>query len=172
MKSIEGLKQALRAINETAFQGLYFDHRPIQQEIKKLESLVNKPDTNPPTDRIQAAMGRFLSTSNLESFQDLRLISYGAATPLGLYQIRLIEKKDHFLKLLDMINSYRDRPRAFRRLYRGLLSSYFSYDPQAPYAKDAGPDHWQHLRCYLNEHMNSLQTEGVNPCLLYTSRCV
>ena len=163
MKSIEGLKQALRAINETAFQGLYFDHRPIQQEIKKLESLVNKPDTNPPIDRIQVAMGRFLNTSNLESFQDLRLISYGAATPLGYNQIRLIEKKDHFLKLLDMINSYRDRPRAFRRLYRGLLSSYFSYDPQAPYAKDAGPDHWQHLRRYLNEHMNSLQTEGVNP---------
>ncbi len=163
MKSIEDLKQALRAINETAFQGLYFDHRPIQQEIKKLESLVNKPDTNPPIDRIQVAMGRFLNTSNLESFQDLRLISYGAATPLGYNQIRLIEKKDHFLKLLDMINSYRDRPRAFRRLYRGLLSSYFSYDPQAPYAKDAGPDHWQHLRCYLNEHMNSLQTEGVNP---------
>lgn len=101
------LKQALRVINETAFQGLYFDHRPIQQEIKKLESLVNKPDTNPPTDRIQAAMGRFLSTSNLESFQDLRLISYGAATPFGVYPyIRLVEKKDHFLKLLDMINSY------------------------------------------------------------------
>ncbi len=163
MKSIEDLKQALRAINETAFQGLYFDHRPIQQEIKKLESLANKPDTNPPTDRIQAAMGRFLSTSNLENFQDLRLISYGAATPLGLYQIRLIEKKDYFLKLLDMINSYQDRPRAFRRLYRGLLSSYFSYDPEAPYAKEAGPDHWQHLRCYLHDHINGLQTEGINP---------
>ena len=163
MKSMADLKQALRAINETAFQGLYFDHRPIQQEIKKLESLVNKPDTNPPPDRIQAAMGRFLSTSNLESFQDLRLISYGAATPLGLYQIRLIEKKDHFLKLLDMINSYRDRPRAFRRLYRGLLSSYFSYDPEASYAKDDGPDHWQHLRRYLHDHINGLQTEGFNP---------
>jgi len=163
MKSIEDLKQALRAINETAFQGLYFDHRPIQQEIKNLESRVNKPDTNPPIDRIQVAMGRFLNTSNLESFQDLRLISYGAATPLGYNQIRLIEKKDHFLKLLDMINSYRDRPRAFRRLYRGLLSSYFSYDPQAPYVKEAGPDHWQHLRRYLNDHMNSLQTEGINP---------
>jgi len=62
-----------------------------------------------------------------------------------------------------MINSYQDRPRAFRRLYRGLLSSYFSYDPEAPYAKDAGPDHWQHLRCYLDDHINGLQTEGINP---------
>ena len=93
---MEDLKQALRAINETAFQGLYFDHRPIQQEIKKLESLVNKPDTNPPIDRIQVAMGRFFTTSNLERFQDLWLISYGAATPLGLDQIRLIEKKNYF----------------------------------------------------------------------------
>ena len=163
MKSIEDLKQALRAINETAFQGLYFDHRPIQQKIKELESLVNKPDTSPPIDQIQAAMGRFFTTSNLESFQDLWLISYGAATPLGLDQIRLIEKKNYFLKLLDIIDRYQDRPRAFRQLYRGLLSSYFSYDPQAPYAKDAGPDHWQHLRCYLHDHINDLQTEGFNP---------
>lgn len=163
MKSMEDLKQALRAINETAFQGLYFDHRPIQQEIKKLESLVNKPDTNPPIDRIQVAMGRFFTTSNLERFQDLWLISYGAATPLGLDQIRLIEKKNYFLKLLDIIDCYQDRPRAFRQLYRGLLSSYFSYDPEASYAKDAGPDHWQHLRCYLHDHINDLQTEGFNP---------
>jgi len=163
MKSMEDLKQALRAINETAFQGLYFDHRPIQQEIKKLESLVNKPDTNPPIDRIQVAMGRFFTTSNLERFQDLWLISYGAATPLGLDQIRLIEKKNYFLKLLDIIDCYQARPRAFRQLYRGLLSSYFSYDPEASYAKDAGPDHWQHLRCYLHDHINDLQTEGFNP---------
>ena len=121
------------------FKVFTFDHRPIQQEIKKLESLVNKPDSSPPLDRIQVAMGRFLTTSTLESFQDIRLVSYGAATPLGVYQIRLIEKKDHFLKLINVINRYQDRPRAFRRLYRGLLTSYFNYDPEAQYAKDYGP---------------------------------
>lgn len=163
MEIIENLRQKLRSINETAFQGLHFDHRPIQQEIKKLESLVNKPDSSPPLDRIQVAMGRFLTTSTLESFQDIRLVSYGAATPLGVYQIRLIEKKDHFLKLIDIINSYRDRPRAFRRLYRGLLTSYFSYDSEAQYAKDSGPEHWKRLRRYLNDHIDDLQTEGVNP---------
>ena len=163
MELIENLRQKLRSINETAFQGLHFDHRPIQQEIKKLESLVNKPDSSPPLDRIQVAMGRFLTTSTLESFQDIRLVSYGAATPLGVYQIRLIEKKDHFLKLVDIINGYRDRPRAFRRLYRGLLTSYFSYDPEAQYAKDSGPEHWKRLRRYLNDHISELQTPGINP---------
>jgi hypothetical protein len=142
---------------------LHFDHRPIQQEIKKLESLVNKPDSSPPTDRIQVAMGRFLNTSTLENFQDIRLVSYGAATRLGTaYQICLIEKKDYFPKLLDIVDDYRDRPRAFRRLYRGLLASYFNYDPEQ-YAKDHGPEHWKRLRRYLNDHIDSLQTEGVNP---------
>ncbi len=160
MKSIEDLKQALAAINETAFQGLYFDHRPIQQIITELGP---KLDTKPQIDRIQAAMGLFLKTSHLESFQDIRRVSYGAAIPLGCHQMRLIEKKDHFLKLLDMINRYLSQPRVFRRLYRGLLSSYFNYDPEASYAKDAGPDHWQHLRRYLDDHINGLQTEGINP---------
>ena len=62
-----------------------------------------------------------------------------------------------------MINRYQSRPRIFRRLYRGLLSSYFNYDPEASYAKDAGPDHWQHLQRYLNQHVDHLYTEGINP---------
>ena len=163
MEPIEDLRQVLRVINETAFQGLYFDYRPIQQEIKKLESLVNKPDSSPPLDRIQVAMGRFLNTSTLENFQDIRLVSYGAATRLGTaYQICLIEKKDYFPKLLKIVDDYRDRPRTFRRLYRGLLASYFNYDPEQ-YAKDHGPEHWKRLRRYLNDHIDGLQTEGVNP---------
>ena len=108
-------------------------------------------------------MTRLLSTGRLDDFRDLRVISYGAATPLGTYQIRLIENKDHFPKLLDMISSYQDRPRVFRRLYRGLLASYFQYDPHALYAKNAGPDHWQRLRRYLNSHIDGLYTEGINP---------
>lgn len=163
MELIENLRQKLRLINESAFQGLHFDHRPIQQEIKKLESLVNKPHSSPPLDRIQAAMGRFLATFTLENFQDIRLVSYGAATPLGVYQIRLIEKKDHFPKLLDLVEGYRDRPRALRRLYRGLLASYFSYDPEAQYAKDSGPEHWKRLRRFLNDHLDDLRAEGFNP---------
>lgn len=163
MELIENLRKKLRSINETAFQGLHFDHRPIQQEIKKLEVLASRPDPSPPTDRIQVAMGRFLNTSTLENFQDIRLVSYGAATRLGTaYQICLIEKKDYFPKLLDIVDDYRDRPRAFRRLYRGLLASYFNYDPEQ-YAKDHGPEHWKRLRRYLNDHIDSLQTEGVNP---------
>lgn len=163
MEPIEDLRQVLQAINERAFQGLHFDHRPIQQEIKKLKELVNKPPPNPPLDRIQAAMGQFLMTSTLESFQDIRLVSYGAAIPLDIYQIRLIEKKDHFPKLLDIVDGYRDRPKAFRQLYRGLLASYFSYDPENQYAKDSGPEHWKRLRRYLNDHIDGLQTEGFNP---------
>lgn len=163
MEPIENLRQALRTINEAAFQGLYFDHRPIQQEIKKLEARVNRPDPNPSTNRIAEAMMQFLATGRIDDFRDLRVISFGAATPLGTYQIRLIEKKDNFPKLLDMIDGYRDRPRAFRRLYRGLLATYFQYDPEAQYAREPGPDHWQRLRRYLDEHREALQTPGVNP---------
>jgi len=164
MEPIEHLRQALRTINETAFQGLHFDHRPIQQEIKKLrETLLDKPDPRPPLDQMQTAIAGFLNTSKLENFRDIRLVSYGAATPLGAYQIRLIEKKDHFPKLLAVIDDYRDRPRIYRRLYRSLLASYFNYDPKAPYAKDFGPENWNRLRHYLNDCITHIQTEGIIP---------
>ena len=164
MEPIEHLRQALRAINETAFQGLHFDHRPIQQEVRKLkETLLDKPDPRPPIDQMQTAIAGFLNTSNLDNFRDIRLVSYGTATPLGTYQIRLIEKKDHFPKLLDVIDGYRDRPRIYRRLYRGLLASYFNYDPEAIYAKDTGPKNWNHLRRYLSDHIAHIQAEGITP---------
>jgi hypothetical protein len=89
MEPIEHLRQALRAINETAFQGLHFDHRPIQQEVKKLkETLLDKPDPRPPIDQMQTAIAGFLNTSNLDNFRDIRLVSYGTATPLGTYTER------------------------------------------------------------------------------------
>lgn len=164
MEPIEHLRQALRTINETAFQGLHFDHRPIQQEVKKLkETLLDKPDPRPPIDQMQTAIAGFLNTSNLNNFRDIRLVSYGAATPLGTYQIRLIEKKDHFPKLLDVIDGYRDRPRIYRRLYRGLLASYFNYDPEARYAKDTGPANWNRLRHYMNDRITHIQVEGITP---------
>lgn len=164
MEPIEHLRQALRTINETAFQGLHFDHRPIQQEVKKLrETLLDKPDPRPPLDQMQTAIAGFLTTSKLDNFRDIRLVSYGAATPLGAYQIRLIEKKDHFPKLLAVIDDYRDRPRIYRRLYRSLLASYFNYDPKAPYAKDFGPENWNRLRHYLNDYITHIQTEGIIP---------
>ena len=164
MEPIDHLRQALRAINETAFQGLHFDHRPIQQVVKKLrETLIDKPDPRPPIDQMQTAIAGFLTTSNLDNFRDIRLVSYGAATPLGTYQIRLIEKHDHFPKLLDVIDGYRDRPRIYRRLYRGLLASYFNYDPEAMYTKDAGPANWNFLRRYLSDHITHIQAEGITP---------
>ncbi len=86
-------------------------------------------------------MGRFLTTSTLESFQDIRVRVMALLPHWAFNQIRLIEKKDHFQKLLNIVDGYRDRPRVFRRLYRGLLTSYFSYDPEAKYAKDSGPEH-------------------------------
>ncbi len=164
MEPIDHLRQALRAINETAFQGLHFDHRPIQQVVKKLrETLIDKPDPRPPIDQMQMAIAGFLTTSNLDNFRDIRLVSYGAATSLGTYQIRLIEKKDHFPKLLDVIDGYRNRTRIYRRLYRGLLASYFNYDPEALYAKDTGPKNWNHLRRYLSDHIAHIQAEGITP---------
>ena len=164
MEAMDHLRQALRTINQTAFQGLHFDHRPIQQEIKKLkETLLDKPDPRPPIDQMQTAIAGFLTTSKLDNFREIRLVSYGAATPLGAYQIRLIEKKDHFPKLLAVIDGYRDRPRVYRRLYRGLLASYFNYDPEALYAKDAGPANWNLLRRYLSNHVSHIQAEGITP---------
>lgn len=164
MEPIEHLRQALRTINETTFQGLHFDHRLIQQEVKKLrETLIDKPDPRPPIDQMQTAVAGFLNTSDLNNFRDTRLVCYGAATPFGHDQIRLIEKNKHFPKLLKVINGYRNRPRIYRRFYRGLLVSYFNYDPEAPYAKDIGHFNWHILRHYLNDHITHIQAEGITP---------
>lgn len=164
MEPIDHLRQALRDINETAFQSLHFDHQPIQQEIKKLqETLTSKPDLHPPIDQMQTAIAGFLDSLYLNNFRDIRLVCYGATTPFGHYQIRLIEKSDHFPKLLKVIDNYQNQPRIYRRFYRGLLASYFSYDPEASYTRDAGPANWNRLRRYLSDQIAHIQAEGITP---------
>jgi hypothetical protein len=156
------LKRKLSLINEHAFAGLKFDFTPIGNEIKLLTKWVGEAASpKPASDLVLEALFRFQRSSTLRNLREAQLVSYGCVEPFGRDKQRLIEDERLFPRLLDRIDEYRPKPIAFRRCYRGLLSGYFSYDPEAPTSKRSGKTNWQTLRNFLNERVSNIQRKGV-----------
>lgn len=164
MKALDALRQSLTATNRSAFQGLHFDQRAIEQELKKLKDWLKDSDENSPSvDLIQESLLRFHKSGTVTNLKDARLICRGVATPIGAKHVRLIDDTILFPKLMDCIDQYSAEPRKFRRCYRGLLSSYFSFDPGGDDSVGAGYGNWKRLRTFLSEHLKTIQTGGTNP---------
>lgn len=162
MKMLDALRQSLTAINRTAFQGLHFDQHAIEQELKNLKGwLKDSGETSPSVDLIQESLLRFHKSATVANLKDARLVCRGVITPIGANQARLIEDGKLFPKLLNWIAQYSAEPRKFRRCYRGLLSSYFSFDPDE--GVGAGHSNWKQLRSFLIQHLKTIQTDGTNP---------
>lgn len=164
MKTLDALRHSLTAINRSAFQGLHFDQHAIEQELKKLKGwLKDSGENSPSVDLIQESLLRFHKSGTVANLKDARLVCRGVVTPIGANQVRLIEDDKLFPKLLDCIAQYSAEPRKFRRCYRGLLSSYFSFDPDEEEGVGAERSNWMQLRSFLSEHLKTIQTDGTNP---------
>jgi hypothetical protein len=158
------LRKTLSAINETSFQGLHFDQRPIEREIKTLKHwLSSSGEIQPSVDLIREALLRFHGTGVLVNLKDARLVCRGLLTPIGANRVRIIDSSRLFPSLLKCVTHYVDEPRKFRRCYRGLLSSYFAFDPDEADASTSGLDNWQQLRLYLQSHLLDTQCTGTDP---------
>jgi hypothetical protein len=121
------LSQRIKQINETAFDGLAFDLHPIEQEVARLKKwldLAAVSDT-PSEDVVGAAVKRFVSSPNDKvSLRDLQLISFGCLNGSDQTIPGLGNNPVLFQQFLDLSAGLRTWPRAFRRCYWGLLSSY------------------------------------------------
>ena len=158
------LKRKLSLTNVHSFEGLTFDFTPIANEVKALTKWVGEAASpKPASDLVLEALFRFQRSSTLPNFREAQLVSYGCVEPFGHDKQRLIEDERLFPKLLDCVDEYRPKPRAFRRCYRGLLSGYFRYDPDDPSSGRPGKYNWQTLRSFLFEHVSNIQSKGVEP---------
>ena len=103
-----------------------------------------------PHDLQIAAVRRFWESQSIQSFRESYQISWALTVPHKTEGPCIFEDDTRMQTVLDSVNTWRERPAAFRRCYQGLMHSYFSYDGST--AGLAGRKNWTLLRDYLYNH--------------------
>ncbi|MBF0121424.1 MAG: hypothetical protein HQK79_21550 [Desulfobacterales bacterium] len=167
MNILDEIKQELLEINRQTLKEFHSDYEPIKlmaKEVKKLQSwLLDSSTSQPATDKIKEAVFIFYKDLQFSNFRDARFACWGASTPYDSEKYRLIEDVERFPKFLRSIDKYVDETRLYRRCYRGLLSSYFFYDPEGNEVRGGGRQNWQRLRTYLDKHLQDIIAVGITP---------
>jgi len=159
---MDALISNLNAINIKAASEMRFGEdsiMKIQAESKKIHSLISTmTNTKPQEKLIRDAVLAFRSRLVFESPREARFTCWGAATQYGSEKYSLIEDDKIFPLMISLIDNYISDPKGFRRCYRGLLASYFGYDPENVDAKGSGKRNWQILRQYLQDKTELVQS--------------
>lgn len=114
---------------------------------------------NAPAATIEQALKAYRQNGSLVGLRQLRLVCYGC-TQSADGEV-LIESREAFEKLLEYVEHYKYRQRSFRKLYRALLASYFSYAADA--ASLAGADNREKLRRFLAAQLDSFAMNEFTP---------
>ena len=164
MSALSDLKRKLSWTSAHAFEGLIFDHTPIANEVEVLRGWVaGKEALKPASDLVLEALLNFRRSANVTGLREAQLVCYGSIEPVGKEKHRLIEDLRLFPTLLNCVDKYRPKPRAFRRCYKGLLSGYFGYDPEESSSDRAGKPNWLMLRTYLHGRIDDIKSSDGEP---------
>ena len=137
--------------------------RELQQQCEQLRKwLGGAGDGRPPRDRMREAVNDFRQTGQFASLADARLACFGAVEHFLETQKPLIEEREAFPRLLNEVDRFSREPRAYRRCYRGLLHSYFSYDPGLN-RDEEGARNWRRLQEYLGARVQNIHVDGMQP---------
>ncbi len=164
MDVLEKLQGTLRALNQAALARIRpGDSLQMLSEQARLRVWVKRSSRLEvvPLSTIENALREYQQNRHLKGLRQIRLVCYGCTQRSDADC--LIENRELFEKLLDYVDHYQDRPRTFRKLYRGLLGSYFSYDPDAPDSSPAGRANRETLRRYLATHLASFMIGEFTP---------
>lgn len=112
----------------------------------------------PSEDLLQSTLQRFGSTREVGNFTELKHVCYGVTVPVpvGDSQLRVIDRKSLFNRLLILVEQREAQPKQFRRCYQGLLSGYFGYDRHAD-VPGSGGSNWKLLREYLGDKLGPIK---------------
>lgn len=166
MSAIDILEKNLQRLNQTALANICSgDISPLQKEFSKLKKWIGDgAGSNALSeDRIIAALGTFYTNLKFDGLAQARLVCFGCTQTFGPKRNRLIEDRQRFMQLLDYVDKLHDRPRPFRKCYRGLLNAYFSYDPDSSDSTPEGRQSWEGLREFLNNRKECTETPDFNP---------
>lgn len=156
MDVLAKLQRNLHAVNQLALSKLRpGDALEINNQLSILKEWVqgaSEPEQWP-LESIEETLRSYKQYGFLKGLRQIRLVSYGVMQGVGAD--RLIEDRPLFSKLLEYVEFYKERRRTFRKLYRGLLSSFFSCDPCAPELGLSGRDNREQLRVFLQTHLES-----------------
>lgn len=158
MEVLDSLQQRLSAINQLSLSRIRpGDSLAMMEEKSRLSAMVSGVHKLDETalSSIDDVLKAFFENLYLTGFRQVRLACFGCTQATGQDSRRLIESRTHFEKLLDYVGHYQDSRRSFRKLYRGLLSAYFSYDPASLDANMNGRANWNRLRDFLRMHLES-----------------
>lgn len=114
-------------------------------------------------DHLLEAVKRFWLSQEVQSFRDAYMLSWSLCLPHRPQGPCVLEDRPRLQKVLDGVDSWTERPTAYRRCYQGLVKSYFTYDALAESAPGVGRNNWRLLRDYLHDRNRLIKDTSVNP---------
>jgi len=158
----------LKAAIERALNLHKFEHPGVipafRAEVDALEKLLKGAGRDSPSlDRTRAAVMEFRETDELRSLAIARAVCFGACERFDGPEPALIEERDRFPRLLNLVDAYKPEPRSYRRCFRGLLHSYISYDSEHKGASTEGRANWERLRDYLHGSHRNIVCDELQP---------
>ncbi|MBC7622758.1 MAG: hypothetical protein H7232_05180 [Aeromicrobium sp.] len=138
---------------------------PIKARIKDLQKWVKKDIAGdaPSNDRTEEALRTFVQSSQIDSITQARVLCFGCLYSLGPTAYRLIADPERFAVLMQFVQRSKEDLRTFRRFFRGLLKTYFSYDIDSATATDDGVSNWHQLRAFLANGVERIMLPSGNP---------
>lgn len=109
------------------------------------------------------AVRRYWDSHELNSFRDTYLLSWSLCMPYRPQGPCVMEDRPRLQGVLDGVDVWKSKARAYRRCYQGLIKSYFTYDTDAPGAAPVGRRNWGILRDYLYDCSSSISDDWANP---------
>lgn len=181
MDEIDDLMAHLTRINEDAFR--FWDAPEIARMEKIATELSSKvrrrgevKSNSHPLERTLQAIRNFRLRNSDADQRSLRLVAYGCCLWIEEDRYALVADKKTLEALLSIAKKYRGEPRAFRRLYNGFLSAYFSADLYADWFSTDVSAAFEILRRFLFEtradaskvqpRITSIETLELHPDLL------
>lgn len=160
MEVLRNLQQNLNHINEIALSRLRpGDALGMRSERSRLAAWVQGSSRveSIPAATIEQALRRYREHKSLIGLRQIKLVCYGCTQQLDGEV--LIENREPFERLLDYVEHYQRRQRPFRKLYRALLASYFSYEADA----SGGRGNRENLRRFLARHLQVFVLNAYTP---------
>jgi hypothetical protein len=152
------------------FHGVTFgDHRAMSKIRKEIQRDLGGNEGRPSEDLLIKAIRKFEAKGDTDTFIELKYVCYGAETPVGQQKYRIIENKETFALLLEVVEKRNNKQ--LRRCFQGLLSSYFRFNPKEP-TNQLGSENWIQLKLFLKKKLSpiyeSSRERGVIPEWLTT----
>lgn len=102
---------------------------PLVALVARLQQAQQAAPAPPPADACAQALARFTRTGAFDSLRQARLASWGLGTTAAATEPGPMQDPALLGRLLAATDAWQSTPIRYRRLYQGLLHSWFTFDP-------------------------------------------